>query len=257
MRCEMCECVFRGTKCPSCGHWHLGGLREEQVVTLADEDTKEPERIKTGFIDDVLGGGLPRTSAILIGGAPGGGKTTTCLQLCDIIADLKDTNRVAYVGYEQTAGELRATANRLKLKHLDRFLVPKVFGSRSTAVIDTLRNLTPALTIVDSITACVGEDQQAQVSMCKQYKALAVDINSPVILITHMTKDYDFAGPMSLQHWVDILLTVFPDGGQYRAMKTWKNRYGMTKEVRYLMTETGLVQAPPEEDDEDEDMDDD
>jgi DNA repair protein RadA/Sms len=248
MECSLCGCPIRMGyfRCPSCKHWNVSEFDDADVVTLSDESEKEIPRLVTGLCDECLGGGLVPSTVTLLGGSPGGGKTTLCLQLSDIVSELTG-KPTAYIGYEQPASELRGTANRLRLKHQDKIKVLKTFGNPTRSVGDTLRGIKPGLIILDSVTAAVGDDHNAAIAMCKQFKALSVELNAPSIIIAHVTKEHDFAGPMSMQHWVDCLVSMYPDGPTQVRMLTWKNRFGPKTEQLFNMTATGLTLALDED----------
>lgn len=244
----------RKMRCEMCGGWTasdtgaIGGVTKAKTTTL---DQVIPETIPRASVgepwDECFGGGIVWTSSILMGGAPGSGKTTGLLQILSKLIELTG-KRGYYLSAEQAAGDLRITVDRLGLPNIERFRVLTEFGVGAEIDEALLKEDPPAAMIVDSVSALCGKDVHAAIAIAKRYKKLAVLHKAPAFLICHMTKEHDFAGLMALQHEVDALLTIFPDEDGSRTLKAWKNRYGSThNEFKLLMTEHGLTAPPKEE----------
>ncbi len=242
--------------CMKCGSWTVsetaglgGAVSIKKTTTLDQVSAAAVERIVTGGPwDAAWGGGVVPTSITLMGGAAGAGKTTLLLQLSSIIAQITG-RRSYYLSAEQVPGELRITADRLKITNIERLRVLAEFGSGAEIEEELLKDDPPGMMILDSISSLCGKDVHAAISICKRYKGYAAKYKAPAFLISHMTKEGDFAGLMALQHEVDTLVTLFPEEDGSRHLKAWKNRFGSThQEHKLMMTETGLaaMPAPPE-----------
>jgi len=172
--------------------------------------------------------------------------STLLLQLSVKVAEI--TKRPTYyISAEQDKGELMMTLRRLKIP-LERgqLRLLKKMGAGG-ALDEAMMNKTPpGMIILDSVSALCGNDKHMQIAVAKSYKQYAIKYRSPTFLIAHMTKESDFAGLMALQHEVDTLVTLFPEEDGSRHLKAWKHRYGPTHaEYKLLMTENGLIAAPP------------
>ena len=171
--------------------------------------------------------------------------TTGLLQISSKLAEV--TGRWAYVfSAEQGPGDIKITADRLRLPNTDRFKVLSELGGGGAEVDEELlKEFPPASFVVDSVSALCGKDVHAAISIAKRYKKYSDKYKAPSFLICHMTKEHDYAGLMALQHEVDTLITIFPEEDGSRALKAWKHRFGSThKEYFLVMTEHGLVEKP-------------
>lgn len=260
--CQRCGWKFPEEKsqCTSCKYWNhdsnagitlAPGENADQTVLLSDVAASKTLRIKTGPWDPCFGGGIVRGSVVLIGGAPGAGKSTAALQLADEIADVTQ-GETLYIAAEEANEPISARADRLKLKHKDRIrLVP--MGATSDLG-DIMRTRAPSGIILDSLSG-IAKDIKEEVEMAEALKDYAVLLNCPVLIIDHVNKQEEFAGLMELQHVVDTTISLYPLYEDIREMVTVKNRHGASNvTVRLRMTSTGLILAP--EDDEDEDDED-
>jgi len=266
--CTRCGHRFRDdrSQCPSCRLWnHDGGNvkplavgeNADQTVLLSDVKASKTTRIITGPWDPCFGGGIVRASVVLIGGAPGAGKSTLGLQLGDALAE-ETEGETLYIAAEEANEPISARADRLGLKNKHRIrLVP--MGATSDLG-DIMRTRAPSGIILDSLSG-IAKDIKEEVEMAEALKDYAVLLNCPVLIIDHVNKQEEFAGLMELQHVVDATVSLYPLHDEIREMVTVKNRHGASNViVRLQMTATGLVLAAPEEDDsddEDEDEDDD
>lgn len=266
--CRLCKTELRDDRlrCPGCGAFNpnIGGQAtgSDLSIALSDVVSADVNRIRTNLVDELFGitlgddgkeksRGIVRTSATILGGAPGAGKTTVALQLCDIIATPLGHESML-IAAEQAPEELKLTGTRLRLKNMSRIrIVPAMNGASLVQVINS-RPSKPKMVVVDSLQALVGDDDAMQLEVCKVAKDFAVRIQAPFIIISHVTKADVIAGKLTLQHAVDTTITFFPDEeSDLRIMNVIKNRYGRANiGAAFNMTETGLV---PYEESEDED----
>jgi len=267
--CRRCKDSFSidKSKCPSCGFWNMtivSDPNEDKTVLLSDTDGMVVSRISTGPWDNCWGFhfddhgvksiGMVTTSVTLLGGVPGAGKSTLALQMANCIA--KSTAReVLYISAEESNAEIRSRAKRLKLdsQNLIRLIpigVPVELGG-------IMMHRKPVALIADSLPK-IAPDPADAVSFCEKLKAYAIELNCPVIIIDHVTKEEEFAGMMALQHAVDTTLLFTVYGDEVRELKTVKNRNGPSGTKVFLnMTELGLMHRDPSEDEEDQDEDED
>jgi len=206
----------------------------------------------TGPWDICFGGGIVTTSVTLIGGEPGAGKSTMSLQLSNEIARI--TNReIIYVGAEESAEEIKHRAMRLELTHMHLIRVHPMGSNADLGAI--LLNRKPSAVILDSLPGLVSDPEMA-VELCGRFKDYAVELNCPIIVIDHVTKDNEFAGFKALEHKVDTTIAFNVDDGGLRYLTTIKNRFGPAHvSVMMKMTEKGLFLGKHTEDN-DEDNDD-
>jgi DNA repair protein RadA/Sms len=245
-------------RCPECGEWN--SLREtasaEQRSDRAGEtfplpigsiDPKSGERMPTGSaeMDRVLGGGLMRGSAILVGGEPGIGKSTLLLQ---VAARAGVNGRILYVSGEESPAQLRLRADRLGA--LREGL--EVFCSGDLAAIRAvLEALKPGLVIIDSVQTLHAEEAGAVPGTANQIKYCAQELTSwakehdaAVFLVAHVTKEGLIAGPKAAEHLVDAVLSFEQSEGELRILRASKNRFGSAEEIGiYRMAETGLEEV--------------
>lgn len=195
--------------------------------------------------DRVAGGGLVAGSAILVGGDPGIGKSTLLLQIAAAMAG--NQNKIVYVSGEEAVGQIRLRAQRLSAENSNIFLIAE------TGVEDILATLRAAgetdLLIVDSIQTLWSDLAQSAPGTVTQVRTsvhalirFAKETDTIVILVGHVTKDGQIAGPRVVEHMVDAVLYFEGDSGnQYRILRTVKNRFGPAGELGiFEMTDTGL-----------------
>jgi hypothetical protein len=264
MHCRTCgtELPYRKMMCVRCGDLSpnyiesVGGaganevVKEDDFIDAFDVEASLLERIVTDTpCDECWGGGFVPSSITLIGGPPGGGKTSLLIYLAKRFA--AKTGKPAYlVSAEQDKGEIKIALNRFWPELQPGMLrLLKKMGAGGTLDEAALDKVPPGMLILDSISALCGNDKLAQIQVGKRYKQYAVKYKAPTFIIAHMTKESDFAGLMTLQHDVDVLVTVFPEDDGPRTLKAWKNRFGPThKEYKLLLTEHGYEAVPePEE----------
>lgn len=260
MKCKDCKTVLvPGRKqCPNpkCKAWNVvehATTLEDSTVLLTDAKLATVERIQTGLVDLVFGGGIARTSVNLLSGEPGAGKTTLCLMLCSVFSGIFNHESL-YIANEQAAEELRATGERLELPYASKIRIVRAMGGVTYPIGDILNRYKPCITILDSLTKWAGEDPQLAVVLAQQLKEIAVVLNSPVIAIGQVNKNEEHAGLMALQHAVDMTAKFEILEGEHdeegnlltanqspRRLQSTKNRFGPAPEEQFfLMTEKGL-----------------
>jgi DNA repair protein RadA/Sms len=252
-RCQ--NCGYASIKwlgrCPQCGQWE--SLVEAQrdtpstpPQTLAQIPLEETVRRPTQLaeFDRVLGGGLIPGSVILVGGEPGIGKSTLALQLA---ARLAQDAPVLYISGEESPGQIKLRAQRLQIEDAPIFIVHE---QNLAAIRDHIRKTAASAVIVDSIQT-VLPDGSAGLGTTYQVGQATFELSQlaraqkiPILLIGHITKAGEFAGPKAIEHLVDVALYI--EGGRdsdVRIVRAVKNRFGSTEEIGvFQMTEGGLVE---------------
>ena len=268
--CQNCGSVsprWQG-RCEACGEWNTlveentaGGIgggpgrapqkgRVVELHALAGE-SRTPPRIASGIaeLDRVTGGGFVRGSAILIGGDPGIGKSTLLLQASAALA--KRGERVVYISGEEAVAQVRLRAERMGVA------AAPVALAAETSVEDILTTLeadrAPALVILDSVQTLWTSSVEAAPGTVTQVRASAQAMiryakqsGATVILVGHVTKDGQIAGPRVVEHMVDAVLYFEGEGGHhFRILRAVKNRFGATDEIGvFEMTGGGLREVP-------------
>lgn len=261
-------------RCPACGSWNSFELHDGRAaaisrakagrsghrpergavrpVPLADIEGFDDERIPVGIeeFDRVLGGGLVPGSVILLGGAPGVGKSTLLLQVCLKVASRRvSSGSVLYVSGEESARQVRMRAGRIAQVPAGLFILTETDVSAIEAVVHEVR---PALLVVDSVqTLCLPDLDGAPGTLTQvretagRLAQLAKACGIPVILVGHINKEGMIAGPKTLEHIVDVVLLLEGDRYQvYRTLRGVKNRYGSTSELGlFVMGENGLEEV--------------
>ena len=255
-------------QCTSCGEWNtvkeirLGmsksassnqssgyaGSRSE-VQLLADVNLAKMERISTGIseFDRVLGGGIVQGSVVLIGGAPGAGKSTILLQAIANIAQRDES--VLYVSGEESLQQIAERAQRLNLpvKHI------KMLAETSVQrICEVLEQEQPRALVIDSIQVMRHEETESAPGSVSQVRESASYLTQyakrngvAIFLVGHVTKDQSLAGPMTLSHIVDtqVILSV-ADDSRFRVLRADKNRFGSVGELGFFaMESTGLKEV--------------
>ncbi|MGI9523566.1 MAG: DNA repair protein RadA [Hyphomicrobiaceae bacterium] len=255
-------------KCPDCGEWNSlveksnvgpppgSGLgrspKSSPIAKLEDLATPERpiKRISTGLdeLNRVTGGGIVPGSAILVGGEPGVGKSTLLLQVAATLGQAGQ--RVMYFCGEEAPEQVRMRANRLALNDAPVLLAAETnLGS----IIATLSQTgTADLVIIDSIQTLWSEAFEAAPGTLSQVRAasqslvrFAKQAGSAIVLVGHITKEGQIAGPKVIEHLVDTVLYFEGDRGHsYRLLRSFKNRFGATDEIGvFEMTEAGLSEV--------------
>lgn len=225
------------------------GLKTLTPRKISEVEHSAIIRIDTGIseFNRVLGGGIVPGSVILLGGEPGIGKSTISLQ---VLANLKDLENIAYIAGEESVEQISLRAQRLGLK-LDNveFLETNVFEQ-----VESYWKENPVkLLILDSIQVLKSLEQSGNAGGITQIRYLTEKIvefakskNVPIILVGHVTKDGELAGPKVLEHLVDTVIYIEGDRiNSFRFIKTVKNRFGATDEVGiFKMQQKGLIEIP-------------
>ena len=249
-------------KCPSCGAWntiveHKETGRSSAASTVAGRmperlsqmETEEELRFSTGIgeLDRVLGGGAVTGSLVLVGGAPGIGKSTLLLQFC---GSLPPDKKVLYVSGEESGRQLKMRAQRLGCD-LDRLYV--LIETDLDSILESISVFKPDVVIVDSIQTMYHASLDSspgsvpQVKDCTMaFMRLAKDEGVTVFVVSHVNKEGAIAGPKVLEHMVDCVLYFEGDGTSgYRILRAVKNRFGSTNEIGvFEMRGEGLVEIP-------------
>ncbi len=223
----------------------------ESVQATAFQQLKSDaeQRVSSGIseLDRALGGGVVPGSLVLIGGAPGIGKSTLLLQLSACLAEKKQA--CLYVTGEESAAQIKLRGERLGLDPRGLYLLAT---DSLQEVLDEAERLTPALVIVDSIQTMRDEGTEsspgnaAQMRECTAILSeLARTTRTAVFIIGHITKEGAIAGPKVIEHMVDTVLYFEGEGEhQYRLLRAVKNRYGPTNEIGvFEMTSEGLAEV--------------
>ena len=263
--CTACGAVHRkwAGKCDACGAWN--SIIEEaplstgpkalgakgKTIPLTDLATEEapPPRAASGMeeLDRVLGGGLVPASAILVGGDPGIGKSTLLLQATASFA--RRGLKCLYISGEEASAQVRMRAQRLGLSD-----APVALGAE-TALRDILTTLDaerPQLAVIDSIQTMWLDTVEAAPGSVSQVRAAAHELVTfakrrgvAVILVGHVTKEGQIAGPRVVEHMVDTVLYFEGERGhQFRILRAVKNRFGPADEIGvFEMTGDGLAQV--------------
>lgn len=255
--CKRCGTRFPESRsqCPDCGAWCTDELFDETLdgtFTLDEVPEEAFQRIQTGPWDIAFckeDPGIVTTSVTLLGGAPGAGKSTMSIQLCDAIAG-STGKEVLYIGAEESKGEYANRAKRLKLKNTKLIRLYPMGSNADVGLIIMARK--PSAIVIDSLPGLTKDPAVAK-DICKTFCEYAKLLQSPVIIIDHVTKDGDLAGFMELQHDVDIVLTLFPNADtEVRTLTVVKNRYASANHSIFLeMTGEGLKHFEFQEDDDD------
>lgn len=246
-------------QCPACGAWNtlveapkepktaLGtrAKRIAQPKLISELDAEEELRFSTGIgeFDRVLGGGAVRGSLVLVGGAPGIGKSTLLLQLCGRISE-RET--ILYVSGEESQRQLKMRAQRLGVDHGSIYVLAETDLNTVLATIDDLQ---PTVLIVDSIQTMYDAETASTPGSISQVRECtmrimrsAKDSGYTAFVVGHINKEGSIAGPKVLEHMVDCVL--YFEGDQstaYRILRAAKNRFGSTNEIGvFEMEDFGL-----------------
>ncbi|MGP6085941.1 DNA repair protein RadA [Antarctobacter jejuensis] len=266
--CQSCGAVTSkwSGRCESCGEWNtiaeekplsqgpsgksLGQSRG-RAVALTDLATKEapPPRTTCNIdeFDRVLGGGLVPASAVLVGGDPGIGKSTLLLQAAAAFANAG--LKVVYISGEEASAQVRLRARRLDLETAPVKLATE---TNLRNILTTLDETRPDLAIIDSIQTMWADNVDSVPGSVSQVRAAAHELTTfakrtgcSVMMVGHVTKDGQIAGPRVVEHMVDTVLYFEGERGhQFRILRSVKNRFGPTDEIGvFEMTGGGLSQV--------------
>lgn len=257
-------------KCPACGSWNTmveqpaevkkkaaGGAAarpprvglQSRPRALAEVETTDELRFPTGLseLDRVLGGGAVQGSLVLVGGAPGIGKSTLMLQICE---NLCHFSTVLYVSGEESERQIKLRAERLGVRSDRLYLLA---ATDLTDILEAVHELKPDLLIVDSIQTMyhgelatapgsVGQVKECTMTLMQMAKGEGVT----VFVIGHVNKEGSIAGPKVLEHMVDCVLYFEGEPHMsYRILRAAKNRFGATNEIGvFEMADRGLTEVP-------------
>ncbi len=270
--CSACghETARWAGRCPGCGEWNTlieqsrpsvargssPGVRRDRTtkpvvpVALGSVATLDHERLSTGIgeLDNVLGGGIVPGSLVLIGGAPGIGKSTlTTMAVAHLVAAGR---RALYVSAEESAAQIRLRAERLSIPAALR--VPVIAETDLHAVLATLEHERPEVCVIDSVQTLHSVDLSSAAGSVAQVREVAGEImrvakelRIAVLLVGHVTKEGSLAGPRVLEHLVDCVLQFEGERERtYRTVRAIKNRFGSTNEAGvFEMRDNGLVEV--------------
>lgn len=260
-------------RCPACGAWNTleerpreksvkagrssGSVRSGSSLGVAinrpkpmsEVEVTDELRFNTGMgeLDRVLGGGAVRGSLVLVGGAPGIGKSTLMLQICDNLCRFAT---VLYVSGEESERQIKLRAERLKVRGENLHLLAE---TNLENLVDAVHQLNPDVLIVDSIQTMYNGDVSSAPGSITQVKEctmtlmqLAKGEGLTVFVIGHVNKEGSIAGPKVLEHMVDCVL--YFEGERhmaYRILRAAKNRFGATNEIGvFEMEDGGLTEVP-------------
>ena len=247
-------------KCPSCGEWN--SFQEEVIskptnkdagnidliksvpTAVQDISSGNEKRINTKSVElnRVLGGGLVLGSVVLIGGEPGIGKSTLLLQ----VALNMEGKRILYISGEESQQQIKMRADRIGIRNTECYLLNETF---TDSIFKHCKKVEPDLVVIDSIQTLhtdIIDSSPGSISQIRetasQLQRYAKSSNIPVLLIGHITKDGNLAGPKVLEHMVDTVLQFEGDRHYgFRILRSVKNRFGSTSELGiYEMQSNGL-----------------
>ena len=260
------ECGYESIKwlgkCPECEAWNSFdeilleskpkiakkvGLNKAEKFT----ELKLPESLRTGTgmseLDRVLGGGLVEGSVVLLSGEPGIGKSTLLLQ---ISSELAKSRKVLYVSGEESKGQLKLRAERLKITGESLYLLTE---TDIDLVLEEAKNVKPDVVIIDSIQTLSSEKFSSAPGSVTQVREGAMALieyakttGAAVFLVGHVNKEGGISGPKILEHMVDAVLYFEGERtNSYRIIRAIKNRFGSTNEIGvFEMGDEGLIEIP-------------
>lgn len=252
-------------RCQECGSWNsfeemeqavsvrTGAVRKssdltDKIMELSEIDVDADVRYETGIseLDRVLGGGLVRGSLVLLGGAPGIGKSTLLLQVCQYLGQ---NYSILYISGEESARQIKLRADRLGVDTENLYILTV---TDAEAICDTIVSADPDIVIIDSIqtmnitSVTSSPGSLTQVRECTNlFMHTAKNNDIPIIIVGHVNKDGAIAGPKVMEHIVDAVLYFEGERNlSCRILRTVKNRYGSTNEIGvFEMLDKGLCEV--------------
>ena len=221
---------------------------EKETQWLAEVGREPSPRLKSGFseFDRVLGGGFVPGSVVLMGGEPGAGKSTLLLQ---VVSEIAKKHGVLYVTGEESLSQLAMRAERLKL-NVDQVRVAADTQAESVAALIAEHN--PAIVILDSIQVMQMGTVEATAGSVTQvretaafFTRIAKQSGIVIVLVGHVTKEGNLAGPKVLEHMIDCFVMLdSPSESRYRTLRGQKNRFGAVNELGvFAMTQQGMKEV--------------
>lgn len=265
--CQNCGYESAGYlgKCPECSSWGSfveevqsdrplnispqGIINDSKPSLIGDIQVGKEIRVSTGIseFDRILGGGLVQGSLVLIAGDPGIGKSTILLQTSGGLAN--SDKKVLYVSAEESASQLKLRADRLGVKSDNIYIYPQ---TNLESIKSQIEELNPDMVVIDSIQAIYSQTVSSSAGSVSQIREccnilmqIAKTKNITILVIGHVTKDGNIAGPKVLEHMVDTVISFEGDKYKsYRMLRSMKNRFGNTSEVGiFEMGSSGLKEV--------------
>ncbi|MBO6180893.1 DNA repair protein RadA [bacterium] len=265
--CQNCGYESAGYlgKCPECSSWGSfveevqsdrplnispqGIINDSKPSLIGDIQVGKEIRVSTGIseFDRILGGGLVQGSLVLIAGDPGIGKSTILLQTSGGLAN--SDKKVLYVSAEESASQLKLRADRLGVKSDNIYIYPQ---TNLESIKSQIEELNPDMDVIDSIQAIYSQTVSSSAGSVSQIREccnilmqIAKTKNITILVIGHVTKDGNIAGPKVLEHMVDTVISFEGDKYKsYRMLRSMKNRFGNTSEVGiFEMGSSGLKEV--------------
>lgn len=256
-------------RCTACGAWNTiveapdvkltkapvkgGSIRRSRPSKISELSMEAESRFATGLseLDRVLGGGAVRGSVVLVGGAPGIGKSTLLLQICGLIGNQQ---KILYVTGEESQRQLKMRAMRLAVDAGDLYVLAETDLNQ---IISNIEELKPDVVIIDSIQTMFDTEIASAPGSVTQVRECTMTImrqaksdGFTAFVVGHINKEGNIAGPKVLEHMVDCILYFEGDRNtSYRILRSGKNRFGSTNEIGvFEMCANGLreVENPSE-----------
>lgn len=253
-------------RCPACGEWNtmqehttkpnpvgrgksapVGLSRTAQRLVDITSDKEIRFQTGNGELDRVLGGGAVSGSLVLVGGAPGIGKSTLLLQICRCLCQ---TRKVLYVSGEESERQIKLRAERIGVAPDELYVLSE---TRLSDILETTETFQPDILIVDSIQTLYNDTSDSTPGSISQVKdctmalmQLSKSEGITIFVVGHINKDGAIAGPKVLEHMVDCVLYFEGDPNtSYRLLRAAKNRFGSTNEIGvFEMGDSGLIEVP-------------